>query len=231
MQSKKQKQGKSGKKIENLQVQRQRYRDDSTENSKYPGAYKIGIDVLCLMRDNTNYNLAEILAIRDAKFFKEEVNDSTFDDKDLYDELPVQQHPAENTNEENKMTYMAKYIEEFREDFAKKQADAEKENVEEGKYAEDVKMTNNEEEGAPIDATEKEILDSFRYEYYIHYKGIDRRNDRWVTEQFIKIEKEEIATQLCQFSKEDEDKKNKDSMDREKLFFNDENHGMSEKQI
>ena len=29
---------------------------------------------------------------------------------------------------------------------------------------------------------ENEILKSMRYEYYIHYFGMDRRNDRWVTE-------------------------------------------------
>lgn len=70
-----------------------------------------------------------------------------------------------------------------------------------------------------------------RYEYYVHYKGIDRRNDRWVTEHFIKIDKEEIGQQSKAFNREEEDKKNRDSMERERLFFNDENHGMTEKQI
>jgi hypothetical protein len=64
---------------------------------------------------------------------------------------------------------------------------------EEGKYAEDVSMNNeDEEDDALLDVTEKEIKDSLRYEYYIHYKGVDRRNDRWVTEQFLKIDKEEV---------------------------------------
>ena len=29
---------------------------------------------------------------------------------------------------------------------------------------------------------DQEIENSLRYEYFIHYLGIDRRNDRWVTE-------------------------------------------------
>jgi len=36
------------------------------------------------------------------------------------------------------------------------------------------------------------MKNSMRYEYYIHYLGIDRRNDRWVTEQFLKVDHEEI---------------------------------------
>lgn len=186
----KQKQGKSGKKIENLQVQRQRYKDDNSENSKYPGAYKIGINVLGLMRDNIEWKLAEILAIREAKFVLEEVNNSSTDDKDLYDDLPVLQHPHENTNEENKTTYLKKFIEEFKEDYQKRQIEArESGDDEEGKYEEDIDVRNPE---IPENAIDKQIQDSLRYEYYIHYKGIDRRNDRWVTEQFIKIEKDEI---------------------------------------
>ena len=39
------------------------------------------------------------------------------------------------------------------------------------------------EEEIPINEKEEnEILKSMRYEYYIHYFGMDRRNDRWVTE-------------------------------------------------
>jgi hypothetical protein len=51
----------------------------------------------------------------------------------------------------------------------------------------------NEEVDHKSDEQEQQIKDTMRYEYYIHYKGIDRRNDRWVTEHFIKIDKEEIA--------------------------------------
>lgn len=43
-------------------------------------------------------------------------------------------------------------------------------------------MEDQDENDSNLDETEKEIKDSLRYEYYIHYKGLDRRNDRWVTE-------------------------------------------------
>jgi hypothetical protein len=70
-------------------VQRQRYRDDNDENIKYPGAYKIGTDVLGLMRDNINWKLAEILAIREAKFWKETIDEGSDDDTELNDDLPI----------------------------------------------------------------------------------------------------------------------------------------------
>lgn len=38
---------------------------------------------------------------------------------------------------------------------------------------------------------------SMRYEYYVHYKGLDRRNERWVTEHFIRVDdQEEIERQV-----------------------------------
>lgn len=71
-----------------------------------------------------------------------------------------------------------------------------------------------------------------RYEYYIHYLGIDRRMDRWVTEHFLKLDPVEIAAQDSLIMKSEEEKKNKANMDREKQYlFNDENHGMSEKDV
>lgn len=81
-------------------------------------------------------------------------------------------------------------------------------------------------------SSEQELLDSMRYEYYIHYLGIDRRNDRWVTEQFLKVDKEEIANQKAKINAEVEKEKASDQMQREqRYFFNDENHGMSEKEV
>ena len=33
------------------------------------------------------------------------------------------------------------------------------------------------------------ILDkSMRYEYYVHYQGVDRRLERWVTEHYIRVD-------------------------------------------
>ena len=45
-----------------------------------------------------------------------------------------------------------------------------------------------------------------RYEYYVHYLGIDRRLDRWVTEQFILIDPEEIHRQETMINKDEEEK-------------------------
>jgi len=39
-----------------------------------------------------------------------------------------------------------------------------------------------------MDPDEVKVDKSMRYEYYIHYVGIDRRNERWVTEHFIRID-------------------------------------------
>jgi hypothetical protein len=71
-----------------------------------------------------------------------------------------------------------------------------------------------------------------RYEYYIHYLGIDRRNDRWVTEHFIKIDPEEIYKQEALINHDEEEKQQTACIEREKQYlFNDENHGMSEKDV
>lgn len=189
--------------------------------------------MLCLMRDNIEWKLVEILAIRDAKFFKEEVNDLDIDDKELYDDLAVQQHPEMQTKDQNKMTYVSKYLEEFKEQMAQREKEANEapaQGFEEGD--EDCVMEETVERMDGPLSSEQEMLDSMKYDYYVHYKGIDRRNDRWVTEQFLKVDnKDEIARQQKIFSKDEEGKKDLDNMNREKLFFNDENHGMSERQV
>ena len=100
--------------MESIADQSKRYKDTSEDKSGLPGAYKKGTDILALMRDNIEWRLAEIYDIREAKFFKEEVNESDIDDKDLYDEIPVQDHPVVQTNEQNRMTYVRKYIQEFK---------------------------------------------------------------------------------------------------------------------
>ena len=77
------------------------------------------------------------------------------------------------------MTYVRKFINEFKE---QQEAKTPAEKEEEGKY-DDVKMVEGEEDTRnQQEISEQEMLDSMRYEYYIHYLGIDRRNDRWVTE-------------------------------------------------
>ena len=47
---------------------------------------------------------------------------------------------------------------------------------------EDEAIQDDQEEILMNEKEENEILKSMRYEYYIHYFGMDRRNDRWVTE-------------------------------------------------
>lgn len=75
---------------------------------------------------------------------------------------------------------------------------------------------------------ENELNKSMRYEYYIHYLGIDRRNDRWVPEQFLKIDPDEIHKQEQEISK-DEEERNRNNQGQ--FLFNDEHHGMTEKDI
>ena len=71
-----------------------------------------------------------------------------------------------------------------------------------------------------------------RYEYYIHYFGVDRRNDRWVNEQCIKSDPDEIKRQLKAIDLEEEQKKVKAQLGKEQSqFYNDENHGMNEKEV
>lgn len=43
-----------------------------------------------------------------------------------------------------------------------------------------------------------------RYEYYINYKGLDRRLERWVTEHFIRVEKQDEIERQHQIIKDAE---------------------------
>ena len=49
---------------------------------------------------------------------------------------------------------------------------------------------DNENKSMVEQKTEEDIVldKSMRYEYYIHYWGIDRRLQRWVTEHFIRVD-------------------------------------------
>ena len=79
---------------------------------------------------------------------------------------------------------------------------------------------------------DKELEKSMRYEYYVHYLGIDRRLDRWVTEQFILVDPEEIHNQESQISAEEEERALALQLEKEKQYmFNDENHGMKEREV
>jgi len=79
---------------------------------------------------------------------------------------------------------------------------------------------------------DKEIKNKMRYEYYIHYLGLDRRMDRWVSEHYLKVDPEEMAKKEGLFNQKEEDRKNQDVTERDKKYlYNDENHGMTEKDV
>lgn len=64
-----------------------------------------------------------------------------------------------------------------------------------------------------------------RYEYYVNYLGLDRRNERWVTEHYIQIDDDEIERQE-QKIKDMEQNKQKDT-----YMDNDENLGWDDKYV
>jgi len=93
---------------------------------------------------------------------------------------------------------------------------------------EDVPMEENSGESPE----NKENKNKMRYEYYIHYLGLDRRMDRWVSEHYLKVDPEEMSLLEGKFNQKEEDKKNQDQTDRDKKYlYNDENHGMTDKDV
>lgn len=94
------------------------------------------------------------------------------------------------------------------------------------KQSEDEIMVNHSEE-AKILNNEKthENHDGQQYEYYISYSGLQRRNDRWVTEQEIRIDSEEIDREL-----EIHEQKEKEEKElNEQFLYNNEHLGLNEK--
>lgn len=53
----------------------------------------------------------------------------------------------------------------------------------------------------------EDIRKSLRYEYYLHYIGVDRRTERWVTEHHIKIDPTEIQHKEADNAAEEERRK------------------------
>lgn len=70
---------------------------------------------------------------------------------------------------------------------------------------------------------EKETEDDIKvkYEYYIHYIGEERRNDKWVTEHYLKIDLNEMEIQ---------EKKLKE-LDLDNYLNHDEHEGMKKKDV
>jgi len=71
-----------------------------------------------------------------------------------------------------------------------------------------------------VEAEEEDV--KIKYEYYIHYIGDDRRNDKWVTEHYLKIDLNEMAIQ---------EKKLKDKQAQDDYLNHDEHEGMTPKDI
>ena len=64
----------------------------------------------------------------------------------------------------------------------------------------------NENKSSVEQRTETDIIadKSMRYEYYINYKGLDRRLERWVTEHFIRVDDQVEIERQHQLVKEAE---------------------------
>ena len=207
-----------GKNISDVVDWQYRYNEDHNDTKiTFPGAYKKDQKVLALMRDNIEWRLAEIYDVREAKFFNEEVDDNDEIAMQIWDEIPVMEHPKIASKQQNKQEYLRQFIEEIKE---KQKNQREKMN------------DGGQDEDFSLEQIEKDMAKNMRYEYYIHYLGIDRRNDRWVTEQFLKIDHEEVKRLEKEINMEEEKKKEINTLEREKMYlFNDENLGMNEKDV
>ena len=69
-----------GKDIQGYVEKSRRYGED--DKSDFPGAYKPGIKILGLMRDNKSWRIAEVYKVRISKFF----NESDSDDEEINEE-------------------------------------------------------------------------------------------------------------------------------------------------
>ena len=65
-----------------------------------------------------------------------------------------------------------------------------------------------------------------RYEYYIHYMGLDRRLERWVTEHYLRVDDQNEIERQKKIVEEAEAKKKQDT-----YLYNDENLGWDEKYV
>lgn len=85
--------------------------------------------------------------------------------------------------------------------------------------------------GAPpvLDATSMEGVEEERklqFDYYVHYVGLQRRNDRWASEEDVRLDEEEVADKLAEH-----ERKLKEARETDDFLQNDEHLGLSEKQI
>ena len=83
----------AGKMLDSIEESRKRY-TTSSYKKEYAGAFKVGTHILALMSDNLTYHITEILAVRESKFFKEEVDFEENEDSDLRDTVTVLLHES-----------------------------------------------------------------------------------------------------------------------------------------
>lgn len=63
-----------------------------------------------------------------------------------------------------------------------------------------------------------------RYEYYIHYVGIPRRNDRWLPEESVRQDEDECKRLMAEI-----EKKEREAKENEEFLFNNEHLGLTDK--
>ena len=66
-----------------------------------------------------------------------------------------------------------------------------------------------------------------KFEYYVNYLALQRRNDRWINEAELRIQEDEISHEFKLF---EEDQKEQQRLNNE-FLFNNEHLGLNEKQI
>lgn len=63
-----------------------------------------------------------------------------------------------------------------------------------------------------------------KYEYYIHYVGVPRRNDRWLPEENVRPDDEECKKLMAEI-----ERKEKEAKENDEFLFNNEHLGLTEK--
>ena len=176
--------GKNLEKFANTQNRYEEKAKSGQEAIEFPGAYKENTNVLALMRDGKTWKLAEIYKVKKATFFDTPVRTA---DCDL------------EAGEDFTKTHLDLFIEKLRaNDLITEEEGVLIRQKEEVKNSEDEKADSDLSLDDSVDPRTKFIQDlrnSLRYEYYVHYLGLDRRLDRWVSEHFIRVDPSEISRQ------------------------------------
>jgi len=52
-----------------------------------------------------------------------------------------------------------------------------------------------------LNVKKEEKKSNQKYEYYVHYVGLQRRNDRWLSEDFVKQDDEECKRRMAEIER------------------------------